>query len=343
MRPPKATVAIISPALRKANNGNWQTAHRWSRFLHAEHDVTLAAEWSAASRGGALPDCLIALHARRSAESIARFAEACPHRPLILVLTGTDLYRDIRTDASAQRSLDLATHLVVLQDEGLSELAPAHRAKCRVIYQSAPACASASAPTCAPTCAPAACSQNHFDVVLVGHMRAEKDPLTPMRALSLLPDDSRVRLIHIGGALDDTYQQAALALEAQAWHGVRRYVWLRNLPHDQTLQQIRQAQAMVISSVMEGGANVIIEAVTSDVPVLASRIPGNVGMLGRDYDGYFPLGDAAQLALLLDRTSRDAVFLNRLRQQCALRAPLFAQAREAAEVSKLVADALNPE
>jgi len=339
MRPPKATVAIISPALRKANNGNWQTAHRWSRFLHGEHDVTLAAEWPTAGRGGALPDCLIALHARRSAESIARFAEACPDRPLILVLTGTDLYRDIRTDASAQRSLELATHLVVLQDEGLTELAPAHRAKCRVIYQSAPA----SAPASAPTCAPAACSQNHFDVVLVGHMRAEKDPLTPMRALSLLPDDSRVRLIHIGGALDDTYQQAALALETQVWPGVQRYVWLRNRPHEQTLQQIRQAQAMVISSVMEGGANVIIEAVTSGVPVLASRIPGNVGMLGRDYDGYFPPGDAARLALLLDRTSRDAVFLNRLRQQCALRAPLFAQAREAAEVSKLVADALNPE
>jgi len=335
MRPPKATVAIISPALRKANNGNWQTAHRWSLFLHGGHDVTLAAEWPTASPGGALPDCLIALHARRSAESIARFAEACPDRPLILVLTGTDLYRDIRTDASAQRSLELATHLVVLQDEGLTELAPAHRAKCRVIYQSAPACASASAS--------ATCSKNHFDVVLVGHMRAEKDPLTPMRALSLLPDDSRLRLIHIGGALDDTYQKAALALEAQAWPGVQRYVWLRNLPHEQTLQQIRQAQAMVISSVMEGGANVIIEAVTSGVPVLASRIPGNVGMLGRDYEGYFPLGNAAQLALLLDRTSRDAVFLNRLQQQCALRAPLFAQAREAAEVSKLVADALNPE
>ncbi|CAN7671012.1 putative glycosyltransferase [compost metagenome] len=331
MRPPKATVAIISPALRKANNGNWQTANRWARFLQGDYDVTLAAEWSTASLGGALPDCLIALHARRSAESIARFAEACPDRPLIVVLTGTDLYRDIRTDASAQRSLDLATHLVVLQDEGLAELAAAHRARCRVIYQSAPACA------------PAAPSQDHFDVVLVGHMRAEKDPLTPMRALSLLPDDSRVRLIHIGGALDDAYQQAALALEAQAWPGVRRYVWLRNLPHDETRQHIRQARAMVISSAMEGGANVIIEAVVSGVPVLASRIPGNVGMLGRDYEGYFPLGDAAQLALVLERTSRDAGFLNRLRQQCALRAPLFAPARERAEVSKLVADALKPE
>jgi putative glycosyltransferase (TIGR04348 family) len=331
MRPPKATVAIISPALRKANNGNWQTAHRWSHFLHGGYDVTLAAEWPAPGPADALPDCLIALHARRSAESIARFSEACPDRPLVVVLTGTDLYRDIRSDASAQRSLELATHLVVLQDEGLAELSDAHRAKCRVIYQSAPASA------------PEAARPDRFNVVLVGHMRAEKDPLTPMQALALLPDDSRVRLIHIGRALDEAYERAALALEARAWPGgAPRYLWLRNLPHPETQRQIRRAQAMVISSVMEGGANVIIEAVTSGVPVLASRIPGNVGMLGRDYAGYFPPGDAAQLAQMLERVSRDAGYLDHLRQQCALRAPLFAPAREREEVSKLGADALQP-
>lgn len=329
MRPPKATVAIISPALRKANNGNWQTAHRWSRFLRPGYDVTLATEWTADNPDGALPACLIALHARRSADSVARFAGTCPGRPLVVVLTGTDLYRDIRSDAAAQRSLELATHLVVLQDEGPFELSPAHRGKCRVIYQSAPACHSAAA------------SDDCFDVVLVGHMRPEKDPLTPMRSLALLPDDSRVRLTHIGGALDDEYLRAAQALQAQAWPGGQRYVWLENLPHAETRQRIAQAQAMVISSVMEGGANVIIEAIVSGVPVLASRIPGNIGMLGRDYEGYFPPGDAAQLALMLERASRDIGFLTRLRQQCAHRAPLFAPQRERAEVIKLVADALR--
>ncbi|RQS71242.1 TIGR04348 family glycosyltransferase [Burkholderia sp. Bp8963] len=330
MRPPKANVAIISPALRKANNGNWQTAHRWSGFLQKDYTVTVAAEWTPESQDGAPPACLIALHARRSAESIARFAAACPGRPLIVVLTGTDLYRDIRNDASARRSLDLATSLVVLQDEGPDELPAAHRAKCRVIYQSAPAYHEAAAP------------EDAFDVVLVGHMRAEKDPLTPMRALSLLPDDSRVRLTHIGSALDDAYLQAARSLQAQAWPAGQRYVWLQNLPHADTRRRIAQARAMVISSVMEGGANVIIEAVTSGVPVLASHIPGNVGMLGRDYGGYFPAGDAAQLALLLERASRDAGFLAQLRQQCARRAPLFAPARERAAVIELVADALRP-
>ncbi|MBP0618570.1 selenoneine biosynthesis selenosugar synthase SenB [Cupriavidus consociatus] len=331
MRPPKATVAIISPALRNANNGNWQTAHRWSHILQADYGVTLAAEWSEGHPDGAVPACLIALHARRSADSIARFAEACPGRPLVVVLTGTDLYRDIRSDASARRSLDLATHLVVLQDEGPAELSPGHRAKCRVIYQSAPAIL------------PAAASRDAFDVVLVGHMRPEKDPATPMRALMQLPEDSRVRLAHIGAALDDSYREAAEALQAQRWPGVQRYVWLANLPHSETRRRIGQAQAMVISSMMEGGANVIIEAVTSGVPVLASRIPGNLGMLGRDYEGYFPPGDAAHLATMLERASRDAAFLERLRQQCAQRAPLFAPERERAEVIRLVAEALQPD
>ncbi len=272
---------------------------------------------------------MIALHARRSADAIARFAEACPDSPLVVVLTGTDLYRDIRTDASARRSLDLATHLVVLQDEGLAELAPQHRAKCRVIYQSAPAL-KAGEP-----------NRRSFDVVLVGHMRAEKDPLTPMRALELLPDDSRVRLIHIGEALQSEYLEAAQALQARVWPATARYLWLAGLPHGEARQRIRRARAMVISSVMEGGANVIIEAVTAGVPVLASRIPGNIGMLGRDYDGYFPPGDSRQLAGLFERASRDPAFLSRLQVQCARRAPLFAPARERAEVIRLVADVMH--
>jgi glycosyltransferase involved in cell wall biosynthesis len=172
-------------------------------------------------------------------------------------------------------------------------------------------------------------------------MRAEKDPLTPMRALDALSVDSRVRLIHIGNALDDEYRLAAEALQVRAWPALTRYVWLTGLPHDETLRQIARAKAMVISSVMEGGANVIIEAINAGVPVLASRISGNVGMLGRDYRGYFTPGDDEELARLLERASRDDAFLAELKQQCAVRAPLFAPAREQAEVIALVSDALK--
>jgi putative glycosyltransferase (TIGR04348 family) len=273
---------------------------------------------------------MVALHARRSAASIARFADSAPQRPLILVLTGTDLYRDIRSDASARRSLELATYLVVLQDEGLNELTPAHKSKCRVIYQSAARLKRAAA------------KRRTFDAVLVGHMRAEKDPLTPMRALERLPPDSRVRLIHIGEALDDEYLRAARQLQARTWPTVKRYVWLGNRPHGETRQRIRRSDVMIISSVMEGGANVVIEAVTAGTPVLASRISGNIGMLGRDYAGYFPAGDDAALSVLLERASRDRGFLARIRAQCARRAPLFSPARERREVVRLLAQATHP-
>ncbi|MEM5436390.1 selenoneine biosynthesis selenosugar synthase SenB [Paraburkholderia diazotrophica] len=331
MCPPMARIFIASPALRSANNGNWQTANRWFRFLRTDYEVSLDAEWPPADQRHEPPACLIALHARRSAPSIARFAGACPGRPLVVVLTGTDLYRDIRVDESARRSLDLATHLVVLQEEGLAEMTAAHRAKCRVIYQSAPT---------RKTDASSTRRRRTFDVVFVGHMRAEKDPRTPMRALERLPDDSRVRLIHIGRALENEYRLAAQALQARAWPTVRRYVWYEGLAHGATLRRIANADAMVISSVMEGGANVIIEAVNAGVPVLASRIAGNIGMLGRDYDGYFPPGDDVALAALLDRASRDRAFLTALQQQCARRAPLFAPAGEHAAVVSLVRDAL---
>jgi len=324
MRNSKAPVIIISPALRNANNGNWQTAYRWSRFLRERYRVSLATEWRGPD-DKASPECMIALHARRSAASIARFAEVAPGRPLIVVLTGTDLYRDIRSDASALRSLELATHLVVLQDEAMNELTPEHRRKCRAIYQSA-ARLSRGTP-----------SARTFDAVLVGHMRAEKDPLTPMRALEHLPPDSRVRLIHIGEALDEEYLRAARELQARTWPGLKRYLWLGNRPHGETRQRIRRSHVMVISSIMEGGANVVIEAVTAGVPVLASRISGNIGMLGLDYEGYFPVGDDAALAALLERASREARFLARLRAQCARRATLFSPARERREVVRLLA------
>src|ERR1700754_2880704 len=112
MHPPMARVFIASPALRGANNGNWRTAIRWFRFLRTGYQVSLGAEWHAAEQLQEPPECLIALHARRSAPTIVRFADAYPDRPLVVVLTGTDLYRDIRVDDSARRSLDLASHLV---------------------------------------------------------------------------------------------------------------------------------------------------------------------------------------------------------------------------------------
>jgi putative glycosyltransferase (TIGR04348 family) len=242
------------------------------------------------------------------------------------VLTGTDLYRDIKTDADAQASLQLATRLVVLQSAGLQELSPDLRRKTSVIYQSSPSLKPIAGN-------PAA---RYFNVTMIGHLRDEKDPATFMRAAALTASPD-VRLMHIGGALDP--ELGAQAESTQSAHS--HYRWLGNLSHPKTRQFLKRSHLMVIASRMEGGANVIIEAVTSGVPVLASDISGNRGMLGEDYTGYFPVGDSRELARLIDRVAADASFYADLRQQCAARASLFSPEREKTALLELVDNVLT--
>lgn len=263
---------------------------------------------------------MIALHARRSAPSLDAFTQAYPQRPSILVLTGTDLYRDIDHDASAQQSLNQATALVLLQPAGIASL-PAHvRHKAHVIYQSADRIAAEDART--------------RTICMIGHLRDEKDPLTFMRAAALVQTTD---FIHIGAPLDPLLADAARATQAANPH----YQWLGALPRADARAHLARSHAMVITSTMEGGANVIIEAVTSGVPVLASSISGNRGMLGEDYAAYFPVGDAPALAALIDRTFSDSVFYAQLQAQCAVRAALFTPAVERAALRELVDNLLH--
>jgi len=311
---------IVSPALAQANNGNWHTASRWARLLQNHCRTGIVQTWR-----GEPCELLIALHARRSAASIAAYAEAHPDRPCVVVLTGTDLYRDIRSDADAQRSLRLATQLVVLQDQGLDELPPELRHKCHVIYQSAPALAAVLPPP------------RVLRVVSVGHLRDEKDPETFMRAARRLAARADIHFTQIGEALDPALGAAARATEAATPH----YRWLGALPRPATRQRIRHAQLLVSTSRMEGGAQVILEAARSGTAVLASRIPGNLGMLGPTHAGLFELGDDAALATLIERARDEPAFLAALRAQTLQRAPLFDPAEEQRRLVLLVTSALE--
>ena len=315
----KPRILIASPASSASNNGNWQTAHRWSQFLGSRYHVDIARQWDGANPP---PDALIALHARRSAGSVTSYAAT--GRPLILVLTGTDLYRDIRDDDDARRSLQLAHQLVLLQDAGLDELPQALRAKACVIYQSA------------PVLAPLAADSAFFEVLMVGHLRAEKDAPTFMRA-AIAASTPGLRYTQVGAALDGELGQQAERTAVQC----PAYRWLGGLAHDATRALMRKSRLLVVPSLMEGGANVIIEAISSGVPVLASDILGNRGMLGAAYAGYFPVGDAAALARLVARVAADDAFDRLLRAQCAARLPLFDPEREKAAVLRLMDNALT--
>ena len=310
---PRSSVVIVSPALAAANNGNWRTARRWQLLLAPDFRARVVQRWPDAE--AASDTLMLALHARRSADAIQAWAGAHPGRGLAVVLTGTDLYQDIRNDAQAQRSLELAQRLVVLQELGAQALPDAVRQKARVVFQSTPARR------------PLPKSARRLRAVMVGHLRQVKSPQTLFAAARLLAGREDIRIDHIGDAGDDAgLAELARATARECPH----YRWLGAMPHAQARQRIQRAHVLVHASALEGGAHVIMEAVRSGTPVLASRVAGNVGMLGSDYEGYFPHGDAAALARRLEecRAGQQAKdpgsgLLARLATQCSLRAPLF--------------------
>jgi putative glycosyltransferase (TIGR04348 family) len=332
-------VLIISPALADANNGNWQTAWRWSRMLRPAFQVRIAQSWQ-----GEPVDVMLALHARRSADSIAAWARVqgttADVSGLAVVLTGTDLYRDIQTDPLAQASLGYARQLVLLQECGPQALPPALRHKARVIFQSTSTRQTAVKP------------QAHLRVVMVGHLRQEKSPQTLFAVARLLQTHPDILIDHIGDALDADLGRQAQACAAQN----PGYRWIGGLPHEATRRHIQRAHLLIHTSRMEGGAHVVMEAVCSGTPVLASRIAGNVGMLGPAYQGYFAHDDAPALADLLRQCRADQIknaaplaatepadpenLYQQLQAQCAQRAPLFAPAAEQAALIALVRDLL---
>jgi putative glycosyltransferase (TIGR04348 family) len=270
-------------------------------------------------------DLLLALHARRSYSSIQRFHTEHPKSPVIVALTGTDLYRDIRKNQLTHKSLEIATRIVALQPKALEELKPKWKEKTRIIYQSAERLSGDSTQSLA---------NGSFDVCVVGHLRAVKDPFRAALAARLLPPSSRIRVLLIGQAMTSAMDRRARA-EVQR-NG--RYHWLRGQSRSRTLRILAQSQLCVISSRLEGGANVMSEAIVASVPILASRVPGNVGILGKDYPGLFSAGNSQQLAHLLRRAECDAKFLAQLKNRIKKLTPLFDPAHEEKAWSDLIGE-----
>jgi putative glycosyltransferase (TIGR04348 family) len=302
-------ITLVTPASPGSRKGNRVTALRWARQLRQlGHRVAVRQEYV-----GEPCDLLIALHARRSAAAAEAYRAAYPEGPLVIVLTGTDLYEEIRTDPIARRVLELSSRLVLLQPLGVEELPPGLRDRARVIIQSAEV----------PKVAPRRRSKT-FDVCVLGHLRPVKDPFRTAEAARLLPPSSRVRVLHLGAALSLDMAGRAAAEAA----GNPRYRWLGDLPRARALRVLARCRLLALTSRLEGGANVVSEAIAAGVPVVSSHIAGSVGVLGADYPGYFPVGDTQALAALLQRTETDARFYNALKARCRRLRPLVSPTRE---------------
>lgn len=310
-------VMMITPAPPSSRSGNRATAVRWRDIFEAlGHEVSVDTRYADQDA-----DLMVALHAWRSADSIAAFAARFPDRPLIVAITGTDAYRFIHSHPEPTlRSIRLATRLVGLHDLIGLTLPESERHKLTVIHQSA------------ETVGPRAPFKGFFHVAVIGHLRDEKDPLRPALAARELPADSRIQVHQYGKA--HTAEWAEQAGQEAAINP--RYRWHGEVTRPEMTEVYRRTNLVVLPSLMEGGANVISEAVVAGAPVLASNIPGSIGLLGPDYPGYYPVGDATALAGLLWRAESEAAFLKELEAGCERLRSLFSPQREAASWAALL-------
>lgn len=319
-----ALVAPVSePSLRGKVTGNEVTARRWEEILKKlGHSVLMLERYD-----GEAVDVLVGLHARKSAPSIERFSESHPERPLIVALTGTDLYQDLPDSKEANASLARATRVVALQPGALDVLDSSVRPKTTVIYQ--------SAKPIVPVLEKAA---NCFQACLVAHLRRVKDPLLVADAAAKLSEESTIQIVHAGAAADEELAERAKAAAQEN----PRYRWIGPIPHEESRLLIARSHVLLLTSKLEGGANVLSEALALGVPIIASRVPGVVGLLGDPYPGYFPSGDAASLAQVLEQAEHDEVFYRRLVIACEKLAPMVAPSWEMRSWQQLLSSLSHP-
>jgi putative glycosyltransferase (TIGR04348 family) len=315
-RPP-VRIVIATPAARGSGSGNRVTALRWALLLRrlGAH-VRVVEAWQ-----GQQCDLLVAVHAIKEARSVLAAAAALPRLRVAVLLAGTDIYPHFAPDVDTAAALARADAVIALQRHGADSMPDDVRRKVRTIVQSA-------------TAVPGQQKAPVFQACVLAHLRPVKDPLLPLLALHDVPKHVPITLVLAGRAL--TRQLEWEVTDAVATDPRAR--WLGELPRRAARELLAQSHLCVVPSTAEGGANVVSEAIAAGTPVLATAIPGNMGLLGDSWPGLFPLGDRAALGALLARAATDVAFYQSLLRGTVALQPLVDPRHEMEAWRELLAD-----
>ena len=310
-------VCVASPYPLSELKGNSVTTDRIVAMLNEGGIEARGAH----GNDGELADILITLHAIKGAPAVFDFKKKTPKGKVIILLTGTDIYQGLPEGSQiGEDALQLADRIVVPQEAAIQKLPEKVRGKTVVIRSSLDSIAVKATP-----------SQSPFVISVVGHLRPVKRPFLTIETLAQYPEWSDLEVWQIGQALDEEMRKTA-----EFWmEEDKRYRWCGGLPRGESLALCAKSSLTINSSILEGGANAVLEAMTMGVPVLASRIEGNVGLLGDDYPGYFEEGGMAKA---LEAIMHQRVDLDEWSRLSADRLPLFSRVRELESWLELLRD-----
>lgn len=320
-RPAPLRAVIVTPAPRGSRQGNRVTALRWAGLLRRlGASVRVVERWQ-----GEACELLVAVHAVKSRDSVLAAAAARPGLRIVVLLAGTDIYPRFAPDPATLAALERADALVALQPLAVTSLPASLQRKARTIVQSA---------TVPARPRPA----DVFQACVLAHLRPVKNPLLAVQALALLPRDLPVQLHLAGDARTPELVSAAVTAAASE----PRFHWRGGLPRRDALLLLAASHVCIVASSAEGGANVVSEAIACATPVLASSVPGNLGLLGDDWPAQFPVDDAAALAALLRRAATDSTFHQLLVARTVALQPMVSPRHELAAWRRLLGELSLP-
>ncbi|MGE4618400.1 MAG: glycosyltransferase [Planctomycetota bacterium] len=305
-------IVLTDPSLPDLRAGNHSTVKRWAtqlRKLGHKVDVYRVRD----PQSGDLPigDLLIGLHAGHSHGAIQQWKCRDAKAPVVVALSGTDLHQELPAGGNRGRkvreSLKAAVAVVALHRHAKqflpADLVSSLTHGIHFIPQSARALPQKRKPI-----------ESVFRLLVIGYLRAVKDPLLPLKALQHLPrqfsDGQNIEIIHLGAALDANWQRRG----ESAARSEPRWRWLGAVSRAQVRRYLSSSHLLIHPSLEEGGANVISEGLVARIPILASDAAGNLGLLGNQYPGLFERGDAMALAGKISRWKSDHRFRTRLQQ-----------------------------